>query len=128
LSTQDDFILFKNCLFHGGGTFNIPDKIHDKFMTRFLPKNLNKSTVPAQKLTEGSKSNILCCALLAQQVHATFASDSRMWRASSVNATSFTSKICVRCASCSSSFVQMSGAPAAREARNKGCSLWSLCK
>jgi hypothetical protein len=32
--------------------------------------------------TEGSKSNIPCCALLsARQVRATFASDSRMWRA-----------------------------------------------
>jgi hypothetical protein len=36
--------------------------------------------------TEGSKSNIPCCALLlARQVHAIFASDSRMWRASGVN-------------------------------------------
>jgi hypothetical protein len=32
--------------------------------------------------TKGSKRNIPCCALLARQVHATFASDSRMWRAS----------------------------------------------
>jgi hypothetical protein len=28
--------------------------------------------------TEGSKSNILCCAFLVRQVRATFASDSRM--------------------------------------------------
>jgi hypothetical protein len=30
--------------------------------------------------TQGSKSNIPCCALLPRQVRATFASDSRMWR------------------------------------------------
>jgi hypothetical protein len=33
----------------------------------------------------GSKSNILCYALLTRQERATFASDSRMWRASGVN-------------------------------------------
>jgi hypothetical protein len=33
----------------------------------------------------GSKSNISSCALLVRQVRATFASDSRMWRASCVN-------------------------------------------
>jgi hypothetical protein len=32
-------------------------------------------------VTEGSKSNIPCCALLVRQVRATFASDSWMWRA-----------------------------------------------
>jgi hypothetical protein len=40
-----------------------------------------RSVVP----TEGSKSNIPYCALLERQgIHATFASDSRMWRASCV--------------------------------------------
>jgi hypothetical protein len=49
--------------------------------------------------TEGSKSNVPCCALLAQHVHATFASDSRMWRASSVNLAHMLRK----CASCTCS-------------------------
>jgi hypothetical protein len=35
--------------------------------------------------TEGSKTNIPCGVLLARQVRATFASDSRMTRASGVN-------------------------------------------
>jgi hypothetical protein len=73
----------------------------------------------------GSKSNIPCCALLARVVRvvrATFASDSRMWRASGENPAwiwrifhaNVTRNICVRSASCSSRIMQMLRAPAAQ--------------
>jgi hypothetical protein len=59
-------------------------------------------------ITVESNSNIPCCELLAQQVRATFASDSRMWRAHlawiwriNVCHANVTRTIRVRCASCS---------------------------
>jgi hypothetical protein len=45
-------------------------------------KTCFSSSLTLAIVTEGSKSNIPCCALLARQVRATVPSDSRIWRAS----------------------------------------------
>jgi hypothetical protein len=59
---------------------------HGKMSSARRPTRLN-CVAPSGSVNrhEGSKSNIPCCALLARQMHATFASDSQMWRASGVN-------------------------------------------
>jgi hypothetical protein len=75
--------------------------------------------------TEGSKGNIRCCALLAWQVHATFASDLRMWRASAA----WIWRINVACKICVYDVrhvARVSCAPDARGSRNKGCYFWTI--
>jgi hypothetical protein len=50
----------------------------DTSASKFGITRVNRLSTFGRSITEGSKTNIPCCALLARQVRATFASDSRM--------------------------------------------------